>query len=86
VLFMDNTRRFTNERTNYSFYCLECFTDTREQCICDRIEGYDAETGYPIVSITEEEWNYLNSDTSSEITRKNHNHINEEYWRFDIIP
>ena len=82
---MANTRHFSNEENDYSF-CLECFADAREQCICDKIEGYDAETGYPIVTITEEEWSYLNSDTSSKITRKNQDHINEEYWRFDIIP
>jgi DTW domain-containing protein YfiP len=86
MLFMDKTRRFINERNNYSFYCLECFADTRDQCICDKIEGYDAETGYTIVSITEEEWSYLISDTSSGIMRKNQDYINESYWRFDIIP
>lgn len=45
----------------HSFCCGGCFADTPEECICDRIEGFDAETGYPIISINELEWEYLHS-------------------------
>jgi len=36
-----------------------CFANTREECICDRIEGYDVETGIPLVSLNDSEWAYL---------------------------
>jgi hypothetical protein len=39
--------------------CLNCF-EYKDQCICHRIEGYDPKRGYPIVSITEHEWIYIN--------------------------
>jgi hypothetical protein len=42
-------------------YCIDCFADIESEFICDRIVGYDAETGYPIVDVTEEEWTYLHN-------------------------
>jgi hypothetical protein len=41
------------------FYCCECFANVEGECICDRIVGYDAETGIPKVDMTDEEWYYL---------------------------
>jgi hypothetical protein len=41
------------------FYCVGCFADIESECICDRIVGYDAVNGYPLVDITDEEWAYL---------------------------
>jgi hypothetical protein len=46
---------------NNGFYCSECFADRESDCICERIVGYDAETGYPVVDVTEEEWVYLHN-------------------------
>jgi hypothetical protein len=42
-----------------SFYCNECFADTEEECICNRILAYDPETGVPIVDLTDAEETYL---------------------------
>lgn len=42
--------------------CLNCF-ENKNQCICHRIQGYDPNTGYPIVSITEEEWDYIHHNS-----------------------
>jgi hypothetical protein len=52
---------------NYGFYCVDCFADIKSECICDRIAGYDASTGYPIVDLTEDEEAYLCSESVSEI-------------------
>lgn len=42
-----------------SFYCNFCFAYVKTECICDRITGYDPETGVPIVDVTDSEWHYL---------------------------
>ena len=39
--------------------CINCF-ENKNRCICHKIEGYDPYTGYAIVSISEEEWDYIN--------------------------
>lgn len=44
---------------NCRVYCIDCFAAIESECICDRIVGYDAVTGYPVVDVTEEEWAYL---------------------------
>ncbi|MGC2569903.1 MAG: hypothetical protein WA364_00210 [Candidatus Nitrosopolaris sp.] len=49
------------------FYCTDCFAEVPSECICDRIAGYDASTGYPIVDLTEDEEAYLCSESVSEI-------------------
>jgi hypothetical protein len=54
----------------YRFYCHNCFAESAEECICERIEGYHPDTGYPIVSITDEEWNYIYSTSGQ--TQKKH--------------
>jgi hypothetical protein len=36
----------------------DCFADVKEECICKRIVGYDAEIGIPKVDMTDEEWYY----------------------------
>ena len=46
---------------NYGFYCIDCFADIESECICNRVVGYDAMTGYLVVDITDEEWAYLNN-------------------------
>ena len=52
-------------------FVAECYITPREkvksECICDRIAGYDASTGYPIVDLTEDEEAYLCSESVSEI-------------------
>lgn len=48
------------------FYCTECFADIKSECICDRIVGYDAATGYPIVDLTEDQEAYLCNRSISE--------------------
>jgi hypothetical protein len=45
----------------HSFCCSGCFANAPEECICDRIEAFDPDTGYPIISINETEWKYLHS-------------------------
>jgi len=59
VKISDMTEQDRNH--NNGFYCSECFADRESDCICDRLVGYDAETGYPIVDVTEEEWVYLHN-------------------------
>ncbi len=49
------------------FYCTACFAETEFECICDGIVGYDPETGYPIVDMTEEEEAYLNHESASDV-------------------
>ncbi|MGC2575428.1 MAG: hypothetical protein WA364_28305 [Candidatus Nitrosopolaris sp.] len=44
---------------SYKFYCNVCFADRESHCICDRIAGYDAATGYLRVYMTDEEHAYL---------------------------
>jgi hypothetical protein len=44
-----------------NFCCVDCFAYIESECFCDRIVGYDAQTGYPIVDVTEEEWAYLHN-------------------------
>jgi hypothetical protein len=46
-------------------YCSDCFADVESECICDRIVGYNAETGFPIVEVTEEEEAYLYNERVS---------------------
>ena len=41
------------------FYCVDCFAYTESECFCDRIVGYDPESGYPIVNLTEDDEKYL---------------------------
>ena len=41
------------------FYCINCIAPIESECICNRIVGYDAETGTPRVDMTKEEWAYL---------------------------
>jgi hypothetical protein len=50
----------------HRFYCIDCFVDIESECICDRIKGYDAVTGCPIVDMTEEERAYLYDKSVSE--------------------
>lgn len=57
----------TKEKATMSnFYCVDCFAYIESECFCDRIVGYDAETGYLIVDVTEEEWAYLNNKMVSD--------------------
>jgi hypothetical protein len=51
---------------SYKFYCNVCFADRESDCICDRIVGYDAVTGYPCVDMTDEEYTYLYNRSVSE--------------------
>ena len=53
----------TEQECNHdgNFYCVDCFAYIESEFFCDRIVGYDAETGYPIVDVTEEEWAYLHN-------------------------
>jgi DTW domain-containing protein YfiP len=44
---------------NYKLYCRDCFAAIESECLCNRIVGYDAETGVPIVDISDDEWHYL---------------------------
>lgn len=46
------------KKRNSTFYCNDCFADVEEECICNRIIGYDAD-GVPIVDINDYEWYYL---------------------------
>jgi hypothetical protein len=39
-----------------SLYCHYCFANTESECYCNRIQGYDANTGLPIVAIFQSEW------------------------------
>jgi hypothetical protein len=55
----------TTKNSSNSLYCVDCFANIRSQCICSCIEGYDLATGIPIVSISEEEWEYLLFDLNS---------------------
>jgi hypothetical protein len=43
-----------------------CFADIESECICNRVVGYDAMTGYLVVDITDEEWAYLNNQNIRE--------------------
>jgi hypothetical protein len=62
-----NTQEINHRSTqDYGFYCIDCFADTESECICNRIVGYDAMTGYPVVDITDEEWAYLNNQNIRE--------------------
>jgi hypothetical protein len=49
------------------FYCIDCFADIESECICNRIVGYDAETGYPIVDLTEDNEAYLYNGSVSQV-------------------
>lgn len=51
----------TEQEGNHAskFYCIDCSAYIESECICNRIVGYDAETGIPRVDMTEEEWAYL---------------------------
>jgi hypothetical protein len=53
--------------TTSQFYCIVCFADRESDCICDRIVGYDAVTGYPCVDMTDEEYAYLYNGSLSQI-------------------
>lgn len=48
-----------NRNSNEKFYCCECFAYDEDECFCTKIVGYDADTGYPIVDVTDDEWYYL---------------------------
>ena len=50
---------YENRNSNEKFYCCDCFAYEETDCFCSKIVGYDAETGYPIVDVTDVEWNYL---------------------------
>jgi hypothetical protein len=43
----------------FQFYCVECFADSPQDCICKKILRYDKETDIPIVNLTAEECRYL---------------------------
>ena len=51
---------------NHKFYCNDCFADIESECFCNRIVGYDAETGYAVVDITEDDEGYLYNKKVSE--------------------
>ena len=46
------------------FYCI---ASIESECICNRIVGYDAETGTPRVDMTKEEWAYLYNRSVSQV-------------------
>jgi len=49
------------------FYCINCIASIESECICNRIVGYDAETGTPRVDMTKEEWAYLYNRSVSQV-------------------
>jgi hypothetical protein len=55
-----------------SFCCNGCFAITYDECICNSIIGYDEETGYAIVDLTDEDLRYLHSvgDSSADSSKK----------------
>jgi hypothetical protein len=55
--------------TSIDNYCSNCLERNKE-CFCDRIQGYDPRTGLPILFITEEEWQYINSNQKKKGERK----------------
>jgi hypothetical protein len=61
----------------YYQFC-DCYGETPDECICDRIEGYDGETGYPIISINERELSYLHSGIEKN-QDKNNSNLEAEY-------
>jgi hypothetical protein len=56
----------TEQEGNYycKFCCVDCFAYVESECFCDRILGFDAETGYPIVDVTEDDEAYLYNGVS----------------------
>ena len=53
---MVTEKEYDSKTKIFSFYCRNCFADTKSDCYCDRIQGYDANTGLPIVAIYQSEW------------------------------
>jgi hypothetical protein len=44
---------------HFPFYCIECFADSSQDCICKKILRYDKETDIPVVELTDAECQYL---------------------------
>jgi hypothetical protein len=59
----------TNQEGNHDskFYCVDCFVYIESECFCDRIVGYDPETDYPIVNLTEDDEAYLYNVSVSQV-------------------
>ena len=47
------------DSTHFHFYCVECFADSSQDCICKKILGYDKDTDIPVVDLTDAECEYL---------------------------
>jgi hypothetical protein len=60
--YYDPTDENKPSGSNNSLCCTDCFSYTKEECICDRIIGYDTRTGIPIVDLTIDEKRYLYSN------------------------
>lgn len=45
-------------------YCDHCNAETKDECFCNRIIGYDPCTGYDIVDLTEEDLVYLSNSSA----------------------
>jgi hypothetical protein len=41
------------DKNDSPLYCNDCLADTEVDCICNKIIGLDARTGYPIVDDNE---------------------------------
>lgn len=54
---LNNILESNHTGKNSVFYCNNCLGNEKE-CICNRIGGYDVETGIPIVDVTDDEWRY----------------------------
>jgi hypothetical protein len=59
----------TEQEGNYccKFYCVDCFAYIESECICSRILGYDPETGYSVVNLTEDDEAYLYNRIVSQV-------------------
>jgi hypothetical protein len=44
---------------HFTLYCTECFADSSQDCICEKILRHDRDIGIPVIDLTDAECEYL---------------------------